>query len=62
MLLVSVVEGAWAVWGGWSDCSTTCGQGSMSRTRGHSDGLPCSGSGTDTDNCQGQLNQVIFVR
>ena len=34
----------------------------MSRTRGHSDGLPCSGSGTDTDNCQGQLYQVIFVR
>ena len=34
----------------------------MSRTRGHSDGLPCSGSGTDTDNCQGKLNQVIFVR
>ena len=51
-----LVEGIWTSWGGWSSCSTTCGQGTKSRLRGHTDGLPCTGSGTDTGKYQDCLN------
>ena len=58
--LLSLVEGAWTSWGGWTSCSTSCGQGSKSRSRGHSAGLPCSGSDTDTGTCQGRLKYIFY--
>ena len=47
------VEGSWANWEVWTSCSTSCGQGTKSRSRVHSAGPPCSGSSTDTESCQG---------
>ena len=58
-------EGSWSSWGVWGSCSTSCGQGTMSRTRGHSDGTPCSGSDTDSASCQGNIfysfHIIIFL-
>ena len=48
-----LVEGSWSTWDAWGTCSTSCGQGIKSRSRGHSDGTPCSGSSTQTGFCQG---------
>ena len=60
-----IVEGTWSTWSEWDTCSTSCGQGTKSRSRVHSGGTPCSGSSTEADNCQGLLpivyaNMLIF--
>ena len=47
------VEGEWTDWLQWAQCSTTCGPGTRDRTRSHTAGLPCSGSDTHTEGCQG---------
>ena len=50
------VEGAWATWGTWSSCSTTCdSDGTVTRTRSYTGGMPCNGSGTDTVGCQSEM-------
>ena len=49
-------EGSWSSWGSWGSCSTSCGQGTISRLRGHDAGAPCSGSATETNSCQGILD------
>lgn len=43
------IDGQWNDWGGWSSCSTTCGHGVKTRTRGCSKpkhrGNECFGKG-----------------
>ena len=57
-------DGQWASWGSWSQCSASCGTGTRNRTATSCNGpfyggLPCSGSGTDTEDCTGQhLNNI----
>ena len=52
---VPAVEGSWTAWSSWNTCSSTCGTGSQSRTRSYTGGLPCSGSSSDTQNCQSKI-------
>ena len=54
-----LVEGAWMSWEPWGTCSTSCGQGTKSRSRGHSAGLPCTGSDTNVGNCQSEVNYFL---
>ena len=49
------VEGSWESWVSWSACSDTCGVGTRDRSRVHNAGLPCTGSPTDTENCQSNV-------
>ena len=49
---VPSVEGSWTAWSSWNTCSSTCGTGTQSRTRSYTGGLPCTGSSSDTQNCQ----------
>ena len=54
------VEGSWATWGGWSTCSTTCdSDGTVTRTRNYTGGIPCSGSAGDTVGCQSEMLFII---
>ena len=55
------VEGAWAAWGPWNNCSTTCGQGTQSRARNFTGGSPCTGNATDTQSCQSELFLLSFL-
>ena len=48
------VEGAWTGWSGWGSCSTSCGTGTQSRTRSYTNGIPCTGSSSDSQACQGE--------
>ena len=55
------VEGAWAAWGPWNNCSTTCGQGTQSRARNFTGGLPCTGNATDIQTCQSEFIALLFT-
>ena len=46
-----LVEGSWSGWGSWGSCSTSCGYGTLTRSRGYSGGQPCSGSSVSTTSC-----------
>lgn len=45
----------WSSWGGWSHCSTTCGEGRVTRTRAqtisHQNGGSCAGWPSETQKC-----------
>ena len=52
-------NGEWMMWGPWSQCLASCGIETRNRTATSCNGpfyggLPCSGSGTDTEDCTGQ--------
>ena len=49
--IVFQVEGSWYGWGAWGSCSSSCGMGTMTRSRGHSGSSPCSGSSVETTSC-----------
>ena len=55
------VEGVWASWEPWNNCSTTCGQGTQSRARNFTGGLPCTGNATDLQTCQSKLLALLFI-
>lgn len=52
------VDGGWSEWSPWNDCSRSCGQGQMSRSRECNNPLPvhggryCYGDSMQTDGCQ----------
>ncbi|KAM4696629.1 hemicentin-2 [Rhinophrynus dorsalis] len=52
------VDGAWASWGSWSLCSSSCGEGSRQRTRScvspppQNGGKTCVGKDVETEICQ----------
>ena len=53
---ITPVDCIWGEWGEWSTCSATCGGGSTTRTRTEATpesngGAPCTGSATDTAQC-----------
>ncbi|XP_071847584.1 uncharacterized protein [Apostichopus japonicus] len=54
---ISVVDGQWGEWSVWTDCSRSCGGGSMTRVRFCSSpapsngGLPCDGEDVQTTTC-----------
>ena len=53
LFLCNAENGFWTNWGSYGTCSTTCGQGSKSRTRTCAynsvyHGVTCPGSNTDT--------------
>ena len=39
----TAVNGGWGVWSAWSSCSTTCGKGTITRTRGCTNPAPSCG-------------------
>ena len=49
------VEGSWTAWSAFGACSTTCGTGSQSQTRGYTGNIPCSSSDTNTQSCTGKI-------
>ena len=54
------VEGTWSAWGAWGTCSTTCNSGSRTRTRSFTGGQPCTGSSSDTGNCDSKLDKTLI--
>ena len=66
------VDGDWTGWSDWSDCSKTCSEGTITRTRSCSDPLPqfggldCVGNAIDTDtclisNCPSEYQPLVFL-
>ena len=57
IFIVHTVNGHWNTWSNWSACSTSCGQGSKTRTRACSNPKPmnggrsCTGSSLSTNTC-----------
>ncbi|XP_078611401.1 uncharacterized protein LOC144881901 isoform X2 [Branchiostoma floridae x Branchiostoma japonicum] len=51
------VNGNWAAWSSWSDCTATCGDGVRTRDRTctdpapYGDGTECAGQGTEVEHC-----------
>ena len=58
-ILLIAVEGVWSTWGPWASCTTTCNTGSRSRTRGYTGGQPCTGSSSDTGNCESKFFRTM---
>ncbi|XP_057313086.1 SCO-spondin-like isoform X2 [Hydractinia symbiolongicarpus] len=52
------VPGVWSVWGSWSACQVTCGNGIISRTRTCSNNN-CNGNATETAYCVGGCRKEI---
>ena len=53
---IEVVDCVWGEYGEWSTCTATCGGGTRTRTRpeatpASNGGAPCSGSATETGQC-----------
>ena len=53
-LLFAIVHGNWGEWGAWSSCSTTCGDGILTRYRSCDNPTPANGG----SNCQGSNKQT----
>ena len=53
--VVVAVDGVWAAWQEWGECSTTCSNGTHDRHRDCIEpkygGAPCPGNDTDTEGC-----------
>ncbi|XP_068700145.1 uncharacterized protein [Montipora foliosa] len=52
------IDGNWNAWSNWSECSATCGHGTVRRTRtcdspkAANNGRPCAGEGHETAECR----------
>ena len=52
---VSIVDGGWSVWGNWSTCSKSCGQGVQERQRFCNSPAPANGGQL----CLGPAHQTL---
>ena len=70
ILFNDIVNGAWSSWSPWGICSTTCNNGSWTRTRTCTNPAPaeggksCPGNSTDIGDCNlrpcpGMLTKII---
>ena len=56
-MFISTVDGKWAIWGKYSECSKTCGGGIRTRKRSctnpppENGGLKCPGPGEEEEVC-----------
>lgn len=48
---LAVISPMWTQWSPWSDCSTSCGRGQMTRKRRCSHNNECFGRNSDTKDC-----------
>lgn len=70
------VDGAWSEWSQWTDCNTTCDNGTRSRSREcdnpapNGGGIDCIGSSVQTELCETGIDRernfipqaIYFVR
>ena len=64
------VDGGWSGWGSWTECSTACGPGTMSRTRSCTSPKPtgsrrpCQGEDSENRECEKMAcaGKFLFVR
>ena len=65
--LFAIVNGNWGEWGGWSTCSTTCGNGILTKYRSCDSPSPanggsyCPGNNYTTTQCFKQACPGIYV-
>ena len=52
-ILLGVIDGNWAQWGAWSECSRTCGEGMHTKQRTCSNPAPKNGG----KSCEGVSNE-----
>ena len=58
-ILLTIVHGNWGVWGAWNSCSTTYGDGILTRLRSCDNPAPahggsdCQGNDTESTPCPG---------
>ena len=55
-MFFAAIHCAWGLWGEWTTCSTTCGDGNLTRQRVHAilaqyGGNNCTGNSMDTKHC-----------
>ena len=61
-LFVHTEHGGWSSWGGWSDCSGTCGRSERVRTRRCDSPVPrftgrnCDGSADEIEVCDNRVH------
>lgn len=69
-MFLSTVDGNWSTWGGWQECSVTCGGGDKTRNRTCTDPIPqysgedCHGNDTEVAICNAILcpsKTVIYL-
>ena len=61
--ILRAVEGEWEPWDAWGACTTSCDTGSRTRTRVFNGGQPCTGSSSETGNCESEsFNNIIIVK
>ena len=48
------VEGVWTTWDDWGACSGTCNTNTRTRSMLYNDNMPCTGTSSQTENCQSE--------
>ena len=56
-ILLTIVNGNWGVWEAWYSCSTTCGDGILTRHRSCDNPAPAH----DSSDCQGNDTESILI-
>ena len=63
-LLFITVDGGWGMWGSWSTCSSTCGEGQRHRNRSCDNPLPQYGGSIcfSTDSVKPTMNETGIIK